>query len=180
MLKNYLKAAWRNLFKNKAFSLINISGLSAGMAVAMLIGLWIWDELSFNKYHQHYDRIARVMENDTYNGEIRTGTAIPLPLEAALRNNYGSDFKHIVIASWTERHTLSVGDKKVSYPGTFIGAGAPEMLTLNMLKGARNGLKDPSSILISQSVAKALYMGKAFPLPEHKDQPESKRSCGDT
>ena len=62
MLKNYLKAAWRNLFKNKVFSFINVSGLAAGMAVAILIGLWIWDELSFNKYHQHYDRIAQVMK----------------------------------------------------------------------------------------------------------------------
>jgi hypothetical protein len=54
MIKNYLKIAWRNLIKNKTHSLINIVGLSVGMAVAMLIGLWIWDELSFNTYHKNY------------------------------------------------------------------------------------------------------------------------------
>ena len=59
MLKNYFKIAWRNLFRNKISSFINIGGLTVGMAVAMLIGLWIYDELSFNKYHQNYDRIGQ-------------------------------------------------------------------------------------------------------------------------
>ena len=61
MIKNYFKIAWRNLIKNKASSFINIGGLAVGMAVAMLIGLWIWDELSFDKYHQNYDRVAIAM-----------------------------------------------------------------------------------------------------------------------
>ena len=62
MLKNYLKIAWRNLFRNRTSSLINIGGLAAGMAVALLIGLWIHDEYSFDKYHRNYDHIARVMQ----------------------------------------------------------------------------------------------------------------------
>ena len=61
MIKNYFKIAWRNLFKNKTSSFINISGLAVGMGVAMLIGLWIYDEMSFNRYHKNYDRIAQVM-----------------------------------------------------------------------------------------------------------------------
>ena len=63
MIKNYFKIAWRNLIKNKATSLINIGGLAVGMAVAILIGLWIWDELSFDKSHRNYDHIAQVMQN---------------------------------------------------------------------------------------------------------------------
>ena len=157
MIRNYIKIAWRNLFANKTSSFINITGLSVGMAVAMLIGLWIWDELSFNEYHQHYDRIAQVMENDIQNGTINTSSAIPWPLDAEMRKTYGSDFKHIVMSSWTDPHILSAGNKKISYKGNFIGADAPEMFTLHMLKGTRNGLKTPSSILISQSVAKALF-----------------------
>ena len=58
MWKNYFKIAWRNQIKNKSQSFINIGGMVVGMAVAMLIGLWIWDELSFNKHHEHYDRIV--------------------------------------------------------------------------------------------------------------------------
>jgi putative ABC transport system permease protein len=70
MYKNYFKIAWRNLFANKTSSFINITGLSVGMSVAMLIGLWIWDELSFDKYHQNYDRIAQVMQQRTNNGTV--------------------------------------------------------------------------------------------------------------
>jgi len=53
MLENYFKIALRNLRKNRIYSAINIVGLSVGMAVAILIGLWIYDELSFNKYHKN-------------------------------------------------------------------------------------------------------------------------------
>jgi putative ABC transport system permease protein len=160
MFKNYFKTAWRNISKNKAQSFINIAGLSVGMAVAMLIVLWIWDELSFNRYHENYDRIAIVTQHETYNGTISTSATIPLPLNAEMHKDYGSDFKYIVISSWTENHILIVGDKKISYKGNFMGADAPEMFTLKMLEGSRNGLKDPSSILISQSVARALYGNK--------------------
>src|SRR3954469_21623602 len=106
MLKNYFKTAIRNLRKNKAHSFINIAGLSVGMAVAMLIGLWIWDELSFDKYHDNYNSIAQVLESDNVNGDVHTGSAIPLPLEAELRKSFGSDFKHIAISSWNDPHIL--------------------------------------------------------------------------
>jgi len=157
MLKNYFRTAWRALSKNKVHSFINIAGLSTAMAVAMLIGLWIWDELSFNTYHKNYHRIAQVMQQRTTNGVINTGVAISQPLAPALQKNYGSDFKHVVMASWVEPHILTVGDKKISYTGDFMGAEGPEMFTLKMLKGARDGLRDPYSMLISASVANALF-----------------------
>ncbi|WP_310589203.1 ABC transporter permease [Dyadobacter sp. Leaf189] len=58
MIKNYFKIALRTLTKNKVYSFINISGLAMGMAVAMLIGLWIHDELSYDRYFKNYSRIA--------------------------------------------------------------------------------------------------------------------------
>ena len=58
MIRNYFKIAFRNLLKHKGYSFINIFGLATGMAVAMLIGLWVWDELSFNKNFKNYDRIC--------------------------------------------------------------------------------------------------------------------------
>jgi putative ABC transport system permease protein len=163
MIKNYFKTAWRNLLKNKAHSFLNITGLSVGMAVAMLIGLWIWDELSFDKYHKNYNRIAQVMEQDTYNGDIKTGVAIPLPLDAALRKTYGSDFKHIAMVSWNEQHWLTADDKTISFSGNCMGAEAPELFTLHMLKGSRNGLQGTTSIFLSQSVATALF-GNSDPM----------------
>ena len=76
MFKNYFKTAWRNLWKNKVFSFINIVGLAAGMAVAMLIGLWIWSELSFNKDFKNYDRIAQVMQSQSINNSISNTAGI--------------------------------------------------------------------------------------------------------
>jgi len=163
MIKNYLKIAWRNIVKNRASSIINIGGLAVGMAVAMLIGLWIWDELSFNKYYQNYDRIASVMQRKTFNGQVNAGGAVSLPLETELRRNYGNDFKHIFITFWNDHHTLIVGDRKVSYPGNFVSSEGPEAMSLKMLKGSRAGLQGPSGILISQSVANALF-GSADPM----------------
>lgn len=165
MFRNYFKTAWRNLVKNKTHSFINIAGLSVGMAVAMLIGLWIWNELSFDRYHENYKHIAQVMEKDTYNGNVNTDATIPLPLDAEIHKSYGSDFKYIVMTSWTDPHILTVGDKKISYRGNFMGAEGPEMFTLRMIKGTRNGLKGPSSMMISQSVAKALF-GDADPMDQ--------------
>jgi len=163
MIKNYFTTAFRSLRKNKALSFINIAGLSVGMAVAILIGLWIWNEHSFNKYHQHYDQVAQVMLNQDFNGSTATGVAIPIALDAVVRKSYGSDFKHIAITSWTESHILTTGEKKLSFDGTFMDKEGPEIFSLRMLKGSRNGLQDPSSLLISQSVSKALF-GDADPM----------------
>ena len=163
MLKNYFKIAWRNLVKNKFSSFINIGGLAVGMTVAMLIGLWINDELSFDKYHQHNDHIARVMQRQTLNGELNTLKAIPIPVAIELRRNFGNDFKYVVLSSWTNPHILKFRDKHISLQGNYMEPDAPEMLTLSMIKGTRNALKDPSSILIAELASKALF-GEANPI----------------
>jgi putative ABC transport system permease protein len=163
MIKNYLKIVWRNLIHNRVSSLINVGGLAVGMAVAVLIGLWIWDELSFDKYHKNYDNIARVMQNQTANGEINSLKAMPIPVAYELRHLYGNDFKYVVLSSWTNPHLLSFKDKNISMPGNFMDPGAPEMLTLKMTRGTGNALTDPSSILLSESVSKAIF-GSANPI----------------
>ena len=157
MLKNYLKIAWRNLIKNKVSSFINIGGLAVGMAVALLIGLWINDELGFNKYHKNYDRIAQVMQHQTMNGEINTLKPMPIPAAVELRQAYGNDLKYVVLSSWTNPRILSFKDKNLSVKGNFMEPEAPEMLTLIMIKGTRGSLKDQSSILLSESVSKAIF-----------------------
>ena len=157
MLKNILKTAWRNLFKTRVHSFINITGLSIGIAVALLTGLWIADESSYDKYNDHYDRIARVMQHTTLNGEVSTDYSLPVPVAAELRSNYGASFKHIALSQWTRNHILSSEDKKFTEKGKFMEEGGPEILSLNMVEGTRTGLKDPASILISASAAKALF-----------------------
>ncbi len=163
MIKNYIKIAWRNLVKSKGYSAINIGGLAVGMAVAMLIGLWVYNELTFNKYHTHYDRIAQVMQHASFNGEIGTQTANPALMGPELRAKYGSNFKYVVQASWEGGHLLSIGNKHISKHGIFFDPQAPDMLTLKMLKGTRAGLKDPYSILLSVSAAESIF-GKEDPV----------------
>jgi ABC-type antimicrobial peptide transport system permease subunit len=158
MLKNYFKIAWRNLLKNKIYSAINIVGLATGMAVAILIGLWIWDELSFDSYHQNHERLAQVMTTQTFNGETGTGQAVAMPLGNELRSKYGGDFKHVSMASWNFGHILAFGDKKISAEGMWVEPVFPVMFSFKMLIGqAASVLKDPSSVVLSSSVAKALF-----------------------
>src|SRR5687768_115268 len=157
MLKNYFKIACRNLIKNKGYSAINIGGLAVGMAVAMLIAFWIYDELSYNKFHKNYDRIAQVMQNQTFNGNKGTQSSIPIPLVGELKNKYGSNFKYLVMAAGQGDRILSAGDKKLSVEGNYMDADAARMLTLKMLKGNYDGLKDPHSILLSASAAKSIF-----------------------
>jgi len=162
MIKTYFKTAWRNLRKNKVHSFINIAGLSIGMTVAILIGLWINDEVSFNKNFKNYDRIAQVIQNVTNNNEVQTWWNTPWPLADELRKNYGSDFKHIVLASGINEHLLAESDKKLKKNGGYFEKEAPALFSLNMRKGSSN-LDNPSSILLSESAAKA-YFGDTDPL----------------
>jgi putative ABC transport system permease protein len=157
MLQSYIKIAFRNLTKNRTYSAINIVGLSVGMTTAILIGLWMWDELSYNKYHQHYDRLARVMQHQTYNGATSTSPATPLPMRTALQNEHASEFTYIASSSWTEDHILASGETKISRKGNCVEPDFPLMMSLRIINGTATGLNNPSSILLSESVAKALF-----------------------
>ncbi|HTF31286.1 MAG TPA: ABC transporter permease, partial [Flavitalea sp.] len=157
MIRNYFKTAWRNLVKSKGSSFINISGLSVGMAVALLIGLWIWDELRFDKHHQNYERIAQVMQHQNFNGEIGTQTANPAEMAGEIRRLYSNDFKYVLQSSWNHNHALTYGNKIFLKPGSFFEPQVTEMLTLKMLSGTRKGLNDINSILLSSTVAQAIF-----------------------
>jgi putative ABC transport system permease protein len=163
MLTSYIKIAGRNLRKNRIYSFINIIGLSMGIAVTLLIGLWVWDELSFNKYHQNYKDLAMVLQRNTADGHTYIQSSMPPPLGEGLRHEYGSRFRRIAMTSGNGQHNISAGDKKFFQQGSFMGEEAPDMLTLQMEKGSRNGLKDPYSILLSDKMARSLF-GSADPM----------------
>jgi len=163
MIHNYIKVAWRNLIKNRIHSFINIAGLAVGMAVAMLIGLWIWDELSFNKSFNNYNSIAIVMQHQTSNGDVSTGTAVPYLMGDELKKSYGSDFKYVSMSKWTNDHILTFGEKKITKRGNYFEPQITEMLSLKMLKGTRSALQDNHSIILSASTANALF-GNSDPM----------------
>ena len=163
MIKHHLTIAWRNFLKNKLYSLINLLGLTAGMAVAILIGLWIWDELSWDRCHEHYNRMAQVMDVQVINGELNTSDANVIPLADELRRRYPDDLKRVALFYPLFTHTVTAGDKKLPAPGSWVQADLPEMLTLHMLKGRRDALRDPSNVLLTQSLAHSLF-GDADPM----------------
>jgi predicted permease len=157
MFKNYIKIAWRNLWKNKGYTFINVGGLALGMAVTLIIGLWILDEQSYNDYYKNKDKIAQVFQSQTFNGETGTGPAIPRPLEKALRDGYSDNFKHLIMCSWTNDHYLKYGEKSISRPGNYMQQVGPELFGFEIIKGDKDGLKEVNSIMLSESTANALF-----------------------
>jgi hypothetical protein len=130
MLKNYLIVAWRNLVKSKLYSSINLIGLATGMAVAILIGLWIYDELSYDKSFSHYDRIGKVWQYVSFTKNEKSAYDVtPIPLAAELRTKY-PDFKYVSLTSGSRTVILTAGDKKISNIGSYVQPDMTEMLSL--------------------------------------------------
>jgi putative ABC transport system permease protein len=164
MFRNYFKIAFRNLAKNKGYTFINIAGLATGMAVALLIGLWIWDEVTFNRYHKNYDRLAQVWQHNIYNGVKQSQVSNPYLMAEEIRNNFGSDFKYVIQSTWNFGRILTVGEKKFNKSGMYWEPQVIDMFSINLLKGdPEQALKDPYSIVLSKSVATAFF-GDADPI----------------
>ena len=159
MYRSYFKIGWRNLSRNRGYSFINIGGLAMGMAVAMLIGLWMYDELTFNTYFQNYGRIGQIWAGDTdpETSIIDGSIVVQYPVATALRNNYQHYFKHVLVAWWITEYTLSLDDNNFIRKGEFIDEGVISMLSLKMLKGTSGSLNDPHSIILSRSTAEAIF-----------------------
>jgi putative ABC transport system permease protein len=164
MIRNYIKIGLRNLVKNKGYTFINVFGLATGMAVAILIGLWIWDEVTFDHYHKNYRKVAQVWQNNDYNGVKGSGTSMPYLIAEEIRNNFGSDFKYVIQSTWNFDRILTVGDKMFNKSGTYWEPQVIDMLSVRLLRGTPDQvLKDPYSIILSESVAKAFF-GDADPV----------------
>ncbi len=123
----------------------------------MLIGFWLWDELTYNQYHKNYGRVAQIMQQQTFNGEVYTGKALPFPLGEELKTNYGGNFKYLAMASWQGDHILSRGNDHQKKNGIYIDKDGPKIFSLKMIKGTLNGLDDPHSILLSARAARAFF-----------------------
>ncbi|HZY36433.1 MAG TPA: ABC transporter permease [Mucilaginibacter sp.] len=157
MIKNFWMVAWRNLLRNRTSSLINIGGLAVGLVVAMVLGLWVWDELTFDQYCKNYDRIAQVMQQQTYSGQISTQGGISFPMGRELQTTYGSYFTHVVMSSYAADHILAAGNEHFSRFGIFMDKEGPEMFSLKMTEGNYTALSDPHSVIISQTAAKTIF-----------------------
>lgn len=157
MIKSYFTIGWRNLLRNKGYSIINIGGLAIGMAIAILIGLWVYDEVSYDKNFDNYTRIAQVLQNQTFDGQVETWGSQAMQLGAELRSNYSNYFDHVVIATFPSGHKLTFNNKTVNMTGSFAEPAIAEMLTLDMVQGTRKSLNGINGALLSRSAALALF-----------------------
>jgi putative ABC transport system permease protein len=157
MFKNYFIITLRNLYKNSVYSFINIAGLSIGITCSLLILLWVFDELSFDKFHPKVDRLYQVWINASYDGKINSWTSVPLPTYEAMKTA-DSKIKNSVIADWGGDHLLTVGETRVTKRAHYVSEEFLEMFEFPLVKGnASTVLDDPTSIVITESTAKSLF-----------------------
>jgi putative ABC transport system permease protein len=164
MLRNHLKIAWRNLIRNKAFSAINIAGLAIGLATCLLIGLFILDELSYDRYNEKADRIVRVVFRASINGEMIREAHVMPPVAQLLKANY-PEVEEATRLRWFSPPLLTYADK--SFPNERFAYADPNIFrvfTLPLLSGdPATALVQPNTLVISQSAANK-YFGRENPI----------------
>ncbi len=149
--------ALRGLRQNKSFSFLNVAGLSTGMAVAMFIGLWVWNEWSYDHFHANADRIYQVKMTDTVNGERQTWNSVPLPLAEALPKSF-PEVKRTAEMDWGGGHGLKNGDKIFTKDGYQVGPDFLEIFTFPMLAGEpSSALRQPNSIVLTAETGEAVF-----------------------
>lgn len=156
MLRNYIKTAWRNLRRGKLFSFINISGLAIGMAVTIIIGIWVWDEVSFDKHFKHYDRIGQVWQFVKFDVEKAAYNSVPVPIAQELRTKYPG-VEAAAVTTYNRTTIIGSGDKKISSQGMYAEPDLANMLSLKMISGNSSALQEMNNLLISASLAKTLF-----------------------
>jgi putative ABC transport system permease protein len=157
MLQNYFKVAFRNLLRNKGFSIINISGLAIGMASAVLILLWIKDEMGFDRFHPHQDRLYEAWTSNKLDDGIHCFTATPQLMGPALKHDY-PEVEETSRVGWTSASLCDYKDKKMKLRGTWVDPAFLTMFNFPLLKGdARTALNDPYSLVITEKMAKKLF-----------------------
>ncbi|MEO1021015.1 MAG: ABC transporter permease [Bacteroidota bacterium] len=158
MFRHNIIISLRTVFKNKTFSLINIGGLALGMTVSIFIGLWIFDEYSFNKHHQHYDRLVQVYRKHITPSSISVGSAVPGALGLELTESYPHLFEDVTMTFYRPNNQLiTYNERTFNETGYFFQEDAPHLFTLNMLAGTRNALENPSNIILSESMGRKLF-----------------------
>ena len=157
MYKNYLKIAWRNIIRNKGFSLLNIFGLSIGLSVTALIILWMNYELGFDTFHANKDRLYHVYNKYPVDGEIWTWNSTPPVMAGAIENDY-PDVERVSRYFYDTPFLFSVGEKNLKVTGTAVDPDFLHMFSFPLLEGNRENVLDGAySVVITQNLAKKLF-----------------------
>ena len=156
MLSTYLKTAWRNIIRGRLYSLLNLLGLATGMAVALVIGLWITDQLAYDRFFPGYANAYQVRFRFSDNGVMRNQVDVSLPVGDALKR----DVPEIayVAPSFGDGGELIINDKHVPIHGRFVGSEFLQVFPFPLVEGnAATALKEPGTAVISESVAKMAF-----------------------
>ncbi|MCF3107469.1 ABC transporter permease [Niabella sp. CC-SYL272] len=157
MLKNYFKTAWRNIKRSPGYSGLNVLGLATGMAVALMIGLWVQEQYSYDRFLPDNDRLYRVQRNFDSNGDTLTFQTTSLKLADALRNQV-PEIEYVAESDWMGPHGLMAGDKKLYLDGGLTGTDFLKMFRYPLLQGSAGTVfRDAYSIVLTESTAKALF-----------------------
>ncbi|ELR70222.1 putative ABC transporter permease [Fulvivirga imtechensis AK7] len=157
MLKNYFLVTFRNLYKNSAYSIINIAGLAIGITCSILILLWVDHETSYDKFLPKNDRLYQVWVNAAFDGKINSWRSVPLPTYEAMKTS-DANIVNSVVTGWGSTHLLRYEDTRMNKQGYFASKEFLEMFQYPLTRGsAETVLDDPYSIVLTESAAKALF-----------------------
>ena len=157
MLKNFFLISIRNLKKNGLYSVINISGLAIGIVCSVLILLWVDDEVSYDKFIPKYDRLYQIWISSEFDNRVNNWRSVPLPTYEAVKT-MDSNIKNSVVAGWGGDRLLTVNDVRIIKRGYYVSEEFLEMFEFPLLSGTHEeALKDPMSIILSESLAEILF-----------------------
>jgi putative ABC transport system permease protein len=157
MIKNYFKTAWRNLLKNKGYSILNIFGLAIGIACAGFIFLWVEDEINFDSNNVNKDRIYLVKTSDKLDNGVFTHSSTPGPLAPALQATIPG-IERTCRATEQSSALFTIGDKSLKAVGEYVEPSFFNMFTLPFIQGnAANAFSELHTIVITQKTAKKFF-----------------------
>jgi putative ABC transport system permease protein len=174
MFKSYLKIAWRNIWRNKAFSITNLSGLTIGMTCTMLILLWVQDELNWDKFHPDHQNIYQLMVNRDFNGEVNTDKSVPFPLADELKRNF-PQVKNATTDNYGSDIILKYNETIIKRKALNVSQQYNDVFQWKVVKGsAARALANPEDIILTASTARSLFgdadpLGKVVRIDNHSD-----------
>lgn len=158
MLQNNFKIAWRNLKRDKGFSIINIIGLTIGLMAATAIALWIQSELTYDRFYSKTDRLYEVFTSDEFQGEKHAWGQTPAILGPTLAAEYPEVEAVVRIANMGNRYVFRVGDNKFTPRGIAPDSSFFSLFDFNFIAGnPSTPLNGPNSVVLTESLAKRLF-----------------------
>ena len=174
MFENYFKTTFRNLWKNKGYSFLNIGGLAIGIACAGLIFLWVEDELTYNNYFSNKENLYKVKDRQTYDGTTFTFDATPGPFAAGIKAEIPG-IKNAARTTWGNSLLFSLNDKPIYEQGLYVDAPFLSMFQLQFVQGnAANAFSQLHSLVVSESMANRFFgttnvIGKSLKVDNKQD-----------